>query len=98
MNVNNLNVLFLSAGTTKLIGSVTNTTLIKYYGIGDVDASKLFSKFVDIDANGLGTVWITSTNTCRIRAKGVSTIRHHCAKINSTELTGLAKSIPFFVN
>lgn len=95
MDAFNLHTLFLSAGTTELIGSVKNTTIIKYYGIGDVDASELFSKYVDIDANGFGTVWITGIDTCQIRAKGVNVIRHNCAQISSTELIGLAKSIPF---
>jgi hypothetical protein len=90
----NLDALFLSAGTTKLIGHVKDTARIKYNGIGDVDASQLFCKVVDIDADGLGTVWIMGTDECNIKAKGVSIIRYNCSNINHIQLTGLAKIIP----
>jgi len=73
---------------------VNDTALIKYYGIGDVDASELFCKIVNIDANGLGTVWITGTDECLIKAEGVSIVRYNCRNINQTQLTGLAKIIP----
>jgi hypothetical protein len=73
---------------------VKDTALIKYYGIGDVDASELFCKIVKIDANGLGTVWITGTDECFIKAEGVSIVRYNCHNLNHTQLTGLAKIIP----
>jgi hypothetical protein len=94
LNVSDLDALFLSAGTTKLFGHVTNTALIKYHGIGDVDASQLFCKVVDIAANGLGTIWITGTDTCLIKAEGVSIVRYNCYHINHTQLTDLAQIIP----
>ncbi|CAF2682769.1 unnamed protein product [Rotaria sp. Silwood2] len=62
LDIFNIDALFLSAGTTKLMGHVKDKGIIKYDGIGNVDASQLFCKFIDIEANGLGTIWITGTD------------------------------------
>ncbi|CAF3450868.1 unnamed protein product [Rotaria sp. Silwood1] len=94
LDIFNLDALFLSAGTTKLIGHVNDKAIIKYDGIGDVDASQLFCKFVDIEANGLGTIWITGTEECIIKAEGVSIVRYNCTNIHNPQVTGLAKIIP----
>ncbi|CAF0938146.1 unnamed protein product [Rotaria sp. Silwood1] len=94
LDIFNLDALFLSAGTTKLIGHVNDKAIIKYDGIGDVDASQLFCKFVDIEANGLGTIWITGTEECFIKAEGVSIVRYNCTNIHNPQVTGLAKIIP----
>ncbi|CAF4313739.1 unnamed protein product, partial [Rotaria sp. Silwood2] len=72
LDIFNIDALFLSAGTTKLMGHVKDKGIIKYDGIGNVDASQLFCKFIDIEANGLGTIWITGTDQCNIKAEGVS--------------------------
>jgi hypothetical protein len=91
LNVPNLDALFLSAGTTNLIGHVKDKAIIKYNGIGDVDASQLFCKRVNIASNGLGTVWITGVDECIMKAEGVSIVRYNYSHINHTQLTGLAK-------
>ncbi|CAF1207898.1 unnamed protein product [Rotaria sordida] len=93
LDVFNLDALFLSAGTTKLNGHVKDKGIIKYMGIGNVDASQLFCKFIDVEANGLGTIWITGTDECIIKAEGVSIVRYNCSNINYTQLAGLAKII-----
>ena len=94
LDVWQLNALFLSAGSTNLSGRVNDKAAIKYHGIGDVDASRLFCQRVDLYANGLGTVWISGVDECTINAEGVSIVKYRCTHIKSAQLTGLARIIP----
>ncbi|CAF3407759.1 unnamed protein product [Rotaria socialis] len=92
----NLDAMFLSAGTTTLMGYVQNKGIIKYFGIGNVDASQLYCKFVDIEANGLGTISVSGTQGCNIRVQGVSTVKYNCSNTHTIQLFGLAKLIPVY--
>jgi hypothetical protein len=93
IDVPNLDAILLSAGTTELMGHVKDKAIIKYNGVGNVDASQLYCKHVDIEADGLGTVWITGTDECNIKAEGVSVVRYYCPNITHIQSTGLAEVI-----
>lgn len=73
---------------------MNDKAIIKYYGTGNVDASQLFCKFIDVNANGLGTIWITGTDECMIKAEGLSIVRYNCFNISDTQSTDLAKILP----
>ncbi|CAF0996911.1 unnamed protein product [Rotaria magnacalcarata] len=94
LEVLNLDAMFLSAGTTQLTGHVKGKSIIKYFGIGNVDASELYCKFVDVEANGLGTISVSGTQGCNIKAEGVSTVKYNCSNTHNIQLSGLAKLIP----
>lgn len=84
----------MSAGNTKLTGQVKQTGIFKYNGVGNVDASQLACKFVDVEANGLGTIWVKGTDRCIIKAKGVSIVKYNCSTTSQVQVTDLAKVIP----
>lgn len=84
---------FLSAASSQLKGRVKDRAVIKYHGVGDVDASQLLCKRIHVDANGLGTVWMTGTEECTIKAEGVSVVKYRCSNVRHAQLTGLAKII-----
>ncbi|CAF1350851.1 unnamed protein product [Adineta steineri] len=93
LDVFDLDALFLSAETTKLIGHVKHKARIRYHGIGDVDAFYLICKFIDLTANALGTIWITGTMECVIKAEGISIVRYNCSNINHIQSIDLAQII-----